>query len=367
VAIAAEYIWDEGGADIDRDRALVLRYQQGDEEAFEDLYRRYYPRLHLYCTRRVRDRHIAEELAQEAFIRALRAMPRFAGERRFYPWMTVIAGRLCIDHHRRTARVEPSADVDLGTVEADHEAVFQAVDHQHLRQAMARVAPRHREVLDLREQQGWSYQEIAEHLDVPITTVEALLHRARKALRREFMAVSSGTRLASLPVIGWIYLQLVRARSKAAAARPEQVAHIASPALAGLMAVTVVLMPFVHSDSPEQVHAARLTAVAAAVDGAVAPSGPGAVAVTAGDGVALATPAPVAARPVATVAPRPADASVAGVDVFTTPEGQEQAREQAQDMPIYTTIGQGFLGVDPAQLAVNALEPLVPLAPGANR
>jgi RNA polymerase sigma-70 factor (ECF subfamily) len=314
----------------------------------------------------VHDRHVAEELAQEAFVRALRAMPRFAGERRFYPWMTVIAGRLCIDHHRRTARVELSAEVDLGTVEADHDAVFDAVDHQHLGQAMSRLAKRHREVLDLREQQGWSYQEIAEHLEVPITTVEALLHRARKALRREFLAVSSGTRLASLPVIGWIYLQLVRLRSKAAAARPEQVAHIASPALAGLMAVGVVLVPFVQSNPPTSLHAAGPAAIEVTLAAADSAGDPAVLVLPASEPAPIAAPAAASGTSARPSSSKAADASVAGVDVYTTPEGQQQAREQAQDMPIYTPLGQGFLGVDPAQLIVNTLEPFVPTAPGAH-
>jgi RNA polymerase sigma-70 factor (ECF subfamily) len=116
VAVRAELIREGTGVDLDRDRALVLRYQQGDQGAFDELYTRYYPRLHLYCRRRVGDIHVAEELAQEAFLRALRAMPRFAGERRFYPWMTVIAQRLCIDHHRSASRVEPAADIDTVSV-----------------------------------------------------------------------------------------------------------------------------------------------------------------------------------------------------------------------------------------------------------
>jgi RNA polymerase sigma factor (sigma-70 family) len=118
--------------DLQRDRDLVQRYQAGDPGAFDDLYRRYFDRLHGYCARRVGDRHTAEELAQEAFLRALRAMPRFAGERRFYPWMTVIAQRLCIDHHRRNGRVEVSDDVDPGSVEPDHDLLFRQVDHAHL-------------------------------------------------------------------------------------------------------------------------------------------------------------------------------------------------------------------------------------------
>jgi hypothetical protein len=179
------------------------------------------------------------------------------------------------------------------------------------------------------------------------------------------MAVSSGTRLASLPVIGWVYLHLVRLRSKAAAARPEQVAHIASPALAGLMAVGVVLIPFVQSDSPTTVRANGPTAIEVTVATAFDANDPAAVAAAPTDSAPVAAPAATSV-PSARTSTRAADATVAGVDVYTTPEGQQQAREHAQEMPIYTPLGStGFLGVDPAQLVLNALEPLVPTAPGA--
>jgi RNA polymerase sigma-70 factor (ECF subfamily) len=172
--------------DLKRDRDLVERYQAGDAGAFDELYRRYFDRLHLYCERRVGDRHVAEELAQEAFTRALRAMPRFAGERRFYPWMTVIAQRLCIDHHRRRSRVEPAAEIDLGSVDPEHDERADPIDLDQLTRALDSLAPRHREILELRERDGLTYLEIAQRLDVPVSTVEALLHRARKSLRRAF-------------------------------------------------------------------------------------------------------------------------------------------------------------------------------------
>lgn len=248
VALRADEL-DPGAVDLDRDRRLVLRYQQGDESAFEELYRRYYPRLHLYCQRRVNDAHASEELAQEAFIRAMRAMPRFAGERRFYPWMTVIAQRLCIDHHRRTSRVEPIAEIDLGVVEEEHEELFGSVDREHLSVAMRRLAPRHREVLGMREEQGLTYQQIADHLEVPVTTVEALLHRARKALKREFLAVSSGTRLASFPVLGWVFVRMARIRARATGHTASQLAPVAGATAAGIAAVTLVLAPFVAPSS----------------------------------------------------------------------------------------------------------------------
>ncbi len=84
-------------------------FQSGDGRAFEDLYRRYFQRIYRYCLKRVGDAHEAEELAQEAFVRAYSAMPKLSGERRFYPWLSVIASRLCVDTHRRRGRTSPTA------------------------------------------------------------------------------------------------------------------------------------------------------------------------------------------------------------------------------------------------------------------
>src|SRR3954466_8781562 len=193
--------------DLSRDRALVERYQAGDSAAFDELYRRYYQRLERFCRKRVGDRHEAEEVAQEAFARALSAMPRLEGERRFYPWVSVIAARLCVDTHRRRSRVSPSDEIDLGAVAGGRGQVVDAVDIELLHAAMENLGPRHREVLELREQHGWSYQRIAEHYDVSLGTVEALLFRARKALKREFLKVAGGERpgfIAGLPVVGWM-------------------------------------------------------------------------------------------------------------------------------------------------------------------
>jgi RNA polymerase sigma-70 factor (ECF subfamily) len=223
--------------DLGRDRALVMRFQSGEEHAFDDLYRRYFARLRRFCERRVGDPHEAEELAQEAFVRALRAMPDFAGERRFYPWMTVIASRLCVDAHRRRQRSTPVAEIDPGSVEADLDPLFDAVDHAHLAEALDRLAPRHREVLELRERDGWAYQRIADHYDVTLGTVEALLHRARRALRREFEKVTAGDRwssLAGIPGIAW----LVR-KAGSLRARIPQLGDLASPLSAAVASAAI--------------------------------------------------------------------------------------------------------------------------------
>ena len=184
--------------DLDRDRALVERCQAGDSAAFGNLYARYYERLLRFCLRRLNDRHEAEDAAQEAFARAWKALPRFAGERRFYPWLTVIAGNICTDMLRRRSRSTPTDDLELtaqhpvGVVGDDtsEELVLAAVDGELVNRALDRLSSRHRHVLAMREGSGWTYQQIADHEGVEIGTIETLLWRARQALKREFAVVS---------------------------------------------------------------------------------------------------------------------------------------------------------------------------------
>ena len=231
--------------DLTRDAALVERFQAGDSGAFDELYRRYFRRLERFCQRRVGDSHEAEELAQEAFTRAYLAMPGLSGERRFYPWVSVIAARLCVDTHRRRGRTEPSDVIDLGTTDGGMDRVLHEEDVAALNAAMVRLVPRHREVLMLREHEGWTYQRIAEHYDVSMSTVEALLFRARKALRREFAAVNAapggssrgvGGTLAGLPVIGWAARAFHAAKAKAAT-----IGAAGVPALAGIASVVMIV------------------------------------------------------------------------------------------------------------------------------
>ncbi len=184
--------------DLDRDRALVERCQAGDSAAFGNLYARYYERLLRFCLRRLNDRHEAEDAAQEAFARAWKALPRFAGERRFYPWLTVIAGNICTDMLRRRSRSTPTDDLELSTqnpvgvsyAETSDEVILAAVDGELVNKALDRLSVRHRHVLAMREGSGWTYQQIADHEGVEIGTIETLLWRARQALKREFTVLS---------------------------------------------------------------------------------------------------------------------------------------------------------------------------------
>jgi RNA polymerase sigma-70 factor (ECF subfamily) len=254
--------------DLGRDKALVEQFQAGDVAGFEDLYRRYYSRLYRFCLKRVGDSAEAEEVTQEAFARAYTAMPRLAGERKFYPWLSVIAARLCLDTHRRRARSVPFPELDLGAVEGDQEkVVLQAADRQMLRDAMDRLGPRHQEVLRLREQEGWSYQRIAEYYAVSLGTVEQLLWRARRALRREFEVVAGADArtLAGLPVLGWLARRIVDVRARLSGWSEHAVAPLATNAVSLVMVVTsAVVLAAGAGSSPvpaQQINAGRPPAV----------------------------------------------------------------------------------------------------------
>lgn len=218
--------------DLGRDRALVESFQAGDTAAFEELYARYHDRLVRFCYRRLGDMHEAEEVTQEAFARALRALPDFDGDRRFYPWMTVIAGRLCIDSFRRSSRVSPVDEIDTGAVDGGQDAIVEQADIDQLHVALDRLHGRHREVLHLRERELHSYQDIATTMGISMSAVETLLFRARRALRREFLALS-GESLVALPLLGRLFRRIGEWRNPIAAD--------AAPALGNLtMAVAMV-------------------------------------------------------------------------------------------------------------------------------
>ncbi|HEU5084644.1 MAG TPA: RNA polymerase sigma factor [Acidimicrobiales bacterium] len=330
--------------DLGRDRDLVERYQSGDPSAFDELYRRYFRRLHRFCQRHTRDVHEAEEIAQEAFVKALRSMDSLTGERRFYPWMTVIAKRLVIDRHRKLSRVELTCEPDLGAVEPDLDHLFDAVDAGHVRDALMAVGPRHREVLLLREGEGLSYAQIADHLEVPVTTVEALLHRARKALRREFAAVAGeGRGLWGLPLFGAAATRLGTLRHRLSE-RWVEAAAVGGPVLAGAVTAALVLAP---APADQQVQAAAPVDVerAAVVEPATEPAAVDAP-------VAVEAPAP-AGRPsapdAAADAPAPAAPAVTAgpADVFTGRPGVDRAADDARDMPVASDLGPAFAGLDP--------------------
>ena len=339
--------------DLDRDRALVQRFQAGDGLAFDDLYRRYFPRLVRFCRRRTDDDAEAEELAQEAFAKAWRALPNLSGDQRFYPWLTVIAGRLCVDAGRRRTRAA-SADRPVPTVLADEvdgpeAVVVRLVQRQLLHDALDRLTPRHREVLELREQRGWSYAEIADHYAVSVGTVEALLWRARRALQREFEALDGRDAgiFVSLPVLGRLLRRVQEAGARASRWAGMELAPAAAPFMAGATVAASVLLGTVGLGAPDAARpAVRPTEVLA----------------VRGTPVAELTPIDAEGRPriePAVAAPAPDPTPIVGEPAKTseplTVGSAAEARRRSEQEPVAGDAGGLVVGADPREVAGDAL------------
>ena len=176
--------------DIDEDRRLVEDCQAGNPASFELLYERHFGRLTRFCHRKLGNRNDAEDVAQEAFVRAWKALPGFAGEKRFYPWLTVIAAHLCTDRLRSSSRCVPVCDPVVGDSDApseQEERIMARAEGAMAREALRKLPLRQREILLEKEDKGWSCKQIAIHHDATLSAVMTTLWRARQSLRRAYL------------------------------------------------------------------------------------------------------------------------------------------------------------------------------------
>jgi RNA polymerase sigma-70 factor, ECF subfamily len=176
----------------DPDAELAQQAAAGDRDAFDQLVRRYDARIVTLARALTGGSPDAEDLAQEAFIRAFRGIRRFRGQSAFRTWLHTIAVNVIRTHHAQRSRwrrlfTEPvETDADGGT-EIDRAAVpgFEAdvVRRDVIDRALARLPDELRLVVTLRDVQGLDYREIADVLGVPMGTVESRLFRARQKLK----------------------------------------------------------------------------------------------------------------------------------------------------------------------------------------
>jgi RNA polymerase sigma-70 factor, ECF subfamily len=168
---------------------LLVRLRAGDPRAFEELVIAYQHRVFGVALRMLGSRAEAEEIAQEVFLRAHRALAEFRGEARLATWLYAIVSRLCLNRlaspDRRVARGDAAlADVAASTPDAAAQAERAELDAA-LHAAIAELPDERRLVLVLRDLEGLSYEQIAETLALDPGTVRSRLHRARMQLKEK--------------------------------------------------------------------------------------------------------------------------------------------------------------------------------------
>lgn len=186
------------------DAELVVAALAGVEAAYRELLARYERPVFTLVLRMVRDRSEAEDLAQEAFIKAFEKLSTFDVERKFSSWLFKIAHNTTIDHLRRRGLNTVSLDAPVGdddsgpreVADPNAETPVARVEREALNRALTtaitQLRPEYRQVMLLRFQAGLEYVDIADTTGLPLGTVKTYLHRARKELAERLAAAGYG-------------------------------------------------------------------------------------------------------------------------------------------------------------------------------
>jgi RNA polymerase sigma-70 factor (ECF subfamily) len=166
------------------DLELVNQTKQGNTEAFSELVRRHQHIIYNVSYRFMRDVALAEDMAQEAFLKAFRLIHGFRGECSFSTWMYRVACSVCLTELNRRKR---RGEVELTPAHAAQTAVQPECDFdipEHVRRCVAKLSDRYATIITLYYLKGVSYDEIAETMSIPMGTLKTWMFRARKQLRK---------------------------------------------------------------------------------------------------------------------------------------------------------------------------------------
>lgn len=179
------------------DTQLVARVQKGDTRAFDLLVLKYQHKIFSLISRYVKDSDEIQDVAQEAFIKAYRALPKFRGDSAFYTWLYRIAINTAKNYLVSRSRRPPSVDVDIEDAEnyesalglkdiANPEnALFAEELKTVVEEAIAALPEDLRTAVTLREFDGLSYEDIADVMECPVGTVRSRIFRAREAIDKQ--------------------------------------------------------------------------------------------------------------------------------------------------------------------------------------
>ena len=174
----------DAGTETVPDLELVRRTQNGDTEAFSELVRRYQQVTYNLAYRFMRDATQAEDMAQEAFLKAFRLLKGFRGDSSFSTWLYRVTCSVCLTELSRRKR---RGEVELHPAHYKNAAIHPTYTMdipEHIRRCVTLLSDRYAEIVTLYYLKGVSYDEIAEAMDIPLGTLKTWMFRARKQLRK---------------------------------------------------------------------------------------------------------------------------------------------------------------------------------------
>lgn len=182
--------------DRTEEQVLVMRAQRGEQEAFRVLVERYQDKAYTLALRMVSSPEDAQDVAQEAFLSAWKALPKFRMDAKFSTWLyrlTVNAATDLLRRRQKEGQNRSLEDEETPVIVADpapgpEERAMRGERREELRRCIGELSENHRKILLLRELSGLDYQEIGEALELTPGTVKSRLARARRELREKLLA-----------------------------------------------------------------------------------------------------------------------------------------------------------------------------------
>ncbi len=161
----------------------IRKILDGNADAYSELVERYHVGLIIYCEQIVKDRDVAEDIAQEAFIKAYEKLGAFDQSKRFSTWLYKIASNKCLDYLRQSRKIMRDVDPDTLSYEP---ATVDEMTKQQVRDAVSALTPpEYRRVIEAYYWEGRSYQEIADELGQPVNTIRTWIRRSKQKLQGE--------------------------------------------------------------------------------------------------------------------------------------------------------------------------------------
>jgi RNA polymerase sigma-70 factor (ECF subfamily) len=178
---------------MEEDNSIITKHKNGDPTAFEDLVLAYQDKIYNLCRFMLGNAHDAEDAAQDAFLKAYQALPKFQPKASLYTWLYRIATNTCIDYKRKpifeslfgSSEEGERLVHDRASDDPSPEQLYQSKQmSQALQEGLAKLSPKLRAVIVLLEIEALSYEEIAETLDISLGTVKSRIARAREDLKK---------------------------------------------------------------------------------------------------------------------------------------------------------------------------------------
>ncbi|TCK62613.1 RNA polymerase sigma factor [Seleniivibrio woodruffii] len=174
-----------------KDTAIIEKVLAGDSQAFEMLILKYQSKLFATSMNVVKNRELAEDIVQEAFMKAFMKLDSLKNREQFYPWLKRIALNIALNHFEKEKRVmdvenddeETSFFDNIGSGESPEELTLKEELHRYVRNYVDSLPDKLRVVIVLREVEDMSYEEIADMMNIPLGTVRSRLFNARQIIK----------------------------------------------------------------------------------------------------------------------------------------------------------------------------------------